>query len=226
MASTDNVKNTTPMYDLKTEPEHAAQPECELSSETERDPEDARGSIPGDNRGDATKLENAGPLDGGAVAWLVVLGAWCCSFSSSGWVNSTYLPSSQCLPRFRYVASNSDAMANRNALPPGVGSFQQYYEVGPLKNYSSSTIAWIPALQLFFLFALGPVVGIIFDNYGPRPLIIVGTLLHIFGLMMASLAKTYYQFILSQGVCSAIGVACLYTPGKFNIAPFSLSVLC
>ena len=99
---------------------------------------------------------------------------------------------------------------------PGVGSFQQYYEVRPLKDYSSSTIAWIPSLQLFFMFALGPVVGIIFDKYGPRPLIIVGTLLHVFGLMMASLAKTYYQFILTQGVCSAIGVACLYTPGKFN----------
>jgi MFS family permease len=100
-----------------------------------------------------------------------------------------------------------------------VGSFQQYYEVGPLKDYSSSTIAWIPSLQIFFLFALGPVVGIIFDNYGPRPLIIGGTLLHVFGLMMASLAKTYYQFILSQGVCSAIGVACLYSPGKFNLLP-------
>ncbi|KAB5570061.1 major facilitator superfamily domain-containing protein [Coniochaeta sp. 2T2.1] len=30
--------------------------------------------------------------------------------------------------------------------------------------------------------------------------------------MLASLAKTYYQFILSQGVLSAIGVACLYSP--------------
>lgn len=35
--------------------------------------------------------------------------------------------------------------------------------------------------------------------------------------MMASLAKEYYQFMLSQGVCSAIGVACLYMPGKFNL---------
>lgn len=98
-----------------------------------------------------------------------------------------------------------------------MGSFQQYYEIGPLKNYSSSTIAWIPSLQIFFLFALGPIVGIVHDNYGPRPLIIGGTILHVFGLMMASLAKTYYQFILSQGVCSAIGVACIYTPGMSHL---------
>ncbi|EEU35614.1 uncharacterized protein NECHADRAFT_86810 [Fusarium vanettenii 77-13-4] len=161
MAEADN---TTPsMHDPKNTP-----PDSSLGGETERDTEDPRGSVPD------------GPPDGGAAAWLVVLGAWCCSFSSPGWINS-------------------------------VGSFQQYYEVGPLKNYSSSTIAWIPSLQIFFLFALGPIVGILFDKHGPRPLIVGGTLLHVFGLMMASLAKTYYQFILSQGVCSAIALACMTT---------------
>ncbi|GJN85589.1 hypothetical protein PLIIFM63780_009157 [Purpureocillium lilacinum] len=115
-------------------------------------------------------------------------------------------------------ATPADAAKVEDAGPPdggwinSVGSFQQYYEVGPLQDYSASTIAWIPSLQIFFLFALGPIVGIIFDNYGPRPLIIGGTFLHVFGLMMASLAKTYYQFLLSQGVCSALGVACLYSP--------------
>ncbi|KAK8851122.1 major facilitator superfamily domain-containing protein [Apiospora arundinis] len=151
--------------DLRPESEKAAHPEPETSQEPN----------------DAPKLANSDPPDGGTAAWLVLLGAWCCSFSSPGWINS-------------------------------VGSFQQYYEVGPLKDYPSSTIAWIPSLQIFFLFFLGPVVGILYDNYGPRPLIIGGTLLHVFGLMMASLATEYYHFILAQGVCSAIGVACLYQP--------------
>lgn len=56
-------------------------------------------------------------------------------------------------------------------------------------------------------------MGKTYDNYGPRPLLIVGTLLHVFGLMMASISNTYYQFLLSQGVCSAIGVACVFQPG-------------
>ncbi|KAK3361577.1 major facilitator superfamily domain-containing protein [Lasiosphaeria ovina] len=160
----------------------SAKPESAPGSETERDPEDAKESGSDDKTGAAaTALQDAGPPDGGAAAWLVVLGAWCCSFCSPGWINS-------------------------------MGSFQEYYELGPLKEYSSSTIAWIPSLQLFFLFGLGPIVGILFDRYGPRPLIIAGTILHVFGLMMASLATTYYQFVLSQGVCSAIGVACLYSP--------------
>lgn len=29
--------------------------------------------------------------DGGARAWLMILGAWCCSFCSYGWVNSKFL---------------------------------------------------------------------------------------------------------------------------------------
>lgn len=77
MASTDNAENTTLMHDVKT------------------DPEDDREPIPGDKPGDVTELEDAVPPDGGAAAWLVVLGAWCCSFSSPGWINSTYFPSSQ-----------------------------------------------------------------------------------------------------------------------------------
>ncbi|KAH7303657.1 major facilitator superfamily domain-containing protein [Stachybotrys elegans] len=121
------------------------------------------------------------PVDGGTAAWLTLLGAWCCSFCSPGWINS-------------------------------VGSFQEYYANGPLDNYSSSTIAWIPSLQVFFLFGLGPIVGRLYDLYGPKPLLIGGSLLHVFGLMMASLARTYYQFLLTQGVVSAIGVACLYSP--------------
>jgi MFS family permease len=101
----------------------------------------------------------------------------------------------------------------------GVGIFQSYYEFGPLKDYDSSTISWIPSLEIFFLFFLGPAVGFLFDKYGPTPLILVGTFLHVFGLMMASLATEYYQFLLAQGVCSAIGLSFLYSPGRFLPGP-------
>ncbi|CAG8983795.1 hypothetical protein HYALB_00006760 [Hymenoscyphus albidus] len=124
------------------------------------------------------------PPDGGAAACLVVLGSWCCSFSSLGWINS-------------------------------MGSFQQYYQIGPLHDFLTSTIACIPSLQLFFLFALGPIVGILFDNYGPRPLVIGGTFLHVFGLMMASLGWRYAHFLAAQGVVSAVGLrVCLHLSWK------------
>ncbi|KAH6657801.1 major facilitator superfamily transporter [Truncatella angustata] len=124
--------------------------------------------------------------DGGIVAWLVVLGAWCTSFCSFGWINS-------------------------------VGVFQEYYQGDLLSNYSASTISWIPSLQIFFMMALGPVVGVIYDHYGPRWLIFIGSLFHVFGLMMASLSTQYYEVLLAQGVCSAIGVSAIFQPALNTI---------
>jgi hypothetical protein len=34
-----------------------------------------------------------------------------------------------------------------------VGIFQEYYQRDFLKQYSASTIAWIPSLQVFFMLA-------------------------------------------------------------------------
>jgi hypothetical protein len=88
MANTNNVEDIGPMNDLKIDSEKVLQPDSDLSSENKSDPENSR------VLGDATRVESDGPPDGGAAAWLVVLGAWCCAFSSPGWTNSMYFPSS------------------------------------------------------------------------------------------------------------------------------------
>ncbi|KAK6369335.1 hypothetical protein LTS17_009677 [Exophiala oligosperma] len=93
-----------------------------------------------------------------------------------------------------------------------VGVFTSYYLENSLSQYSASTVAWIPSVETFFMLACGPLAGYIFDNYGPRYLLIVGSFLHVFGLMMTSISKEYYQFMLSQGVCSAIGASFLFNP--------------
>lgn len=58
----------------------------------------------------------------------------------------------------------------------------------------------------------GPFVGKIFDDYGPRYLLAGGAFLHVFGLMMTSISKKYYQFLLAQAVCSAIGASMVFYP--------------
>jgi MFS family permease len=119
--------------------------------------------------------------DGGAEAWLVVLGAWCSLFSSFGWINC-------------------------------IGVFQEYYSSHELKEYSASTIAWIPSLEVFMMFCGGPVFGKLFDNYGPRYMLLCGSIAHVFGLMMTSLSTKYYQFILAQGIVSALGASAIFYP--------------
>jgi hypothetical protein len=124
------------------------------------------------------------PPDGGLAAWLVILGVWCCSFCSYGWMNS-------------------------------IGVFQEYYQDTLLRGYSASTISWIPSLEVFLMTAMGPFVGLAYDRYGPRWLLLVGSVLHVFGLFMASLGTKYYQLLLAQGVCSALGVSMIFQPCKF-----------
>jgi MFS family permease len=92
--------------------------------------------------------------------------------------------------------------------------FQQYYESDILSGYSPSTISWIPSLQIFFMMGMGPFVGEIYDHFGPKWLILIGSIMHVFGVMMTSLGTEYYQILLAQGLCSALGASAIFQPGK------------
>lgn len=54
---------------------------------------------------------------------------------------------------------------------------------------------------------------------GPHYLLIAGTFLHVFGLMMTSISKTYYQILLSQAVCSATGASLVFSPAFSSVCP-------
>ncbi|PYI15124.1 MFS general substrate transporter [Aspergillus violaceofuscus CBS 115571] len=93
-----------------------------------------------------------------------------------------------------------------------IGTFQTYYATTLLPQYAPSTIAWIPSLEVFFMFFMGPTVGYLSDTHGTRPVILAGSALHIIGLLMTSLATQYYQILLAQGVCSAMGICAIFQP--------------
>lgn len=117
--------------------------------------------------------------DGGSKAWLVVLGAWCCMFTSFGWITC-------------------------------IGVFQDFYQRELLSEYSASAVAWIPSTETFIMFVGAPVFGKLFDSYGPMFSLLLGTALHVFGLMMVSVSTEYYQVFLSQSICSAIGTSAIF----------------
>ncbi|KAI1159354.1 MFS general substrate transporter [Nemania serpens] len=58
----------------------------------------------------------------------------------------------------------------------------------------------------------GTVSGKVADNYGPRWPLLLGSVLHVYGLMMTSLSKECYQIFLSQSIASAIGTSFLFYP--------------
>lgn len=68
------------------------------------------------------------------------------------------------------------------------------------------------------MLGFSPVAGRLYDGHGPRLPIVIGTFLHVFGLMMASLSTKYYQFILSQSVCSGLGTSLIITPSMTAVS--------
>lgn len=99
-----------------------------------------------------------------------------------------------------------------------IGVFQNYYEQNQLRNYSPSVVAWIPSLETFMMFLGGTFFGKWFDNFGPRYLLLYGTFFHVFGLMMVSLSTQYYQFILAQSICSALGASAIFFAANNSIS--------
>lgn len=98
-----------------------------------------------------------------------------------------------------------------------VGVYQSYYQTHQLRQYSPSTIAWIPSCEIFVMFLPGPIVGFFYDNHGPKYLLVFGTFFHVLGLMMTSLAREYYQFILAQGICSPLGLNCIFAAASSSV---------
>lgn len=90
--------------------------------------------------------------------------------------------------------------------------FQTYYEAGEPFKASSSNISWIGSIQCFLLQVMGLVAGPIYDRGYLRHLLVTGSFLVVFGLMMLSLCKEYWQALLSQAFCVGIGAGLLFVP--------------
>lgn len=91
-----------------------------------------------------------------------------------------------------------------------IGVFQDYYQRNQLVSYSASSVAWISSTETFMMFLGAPFFGKLFDNFGPRYMLMVGTVCHVLGLMMTSLASEYYQFFLAQAILSALGASAIF----------------
>lgn len=91
------------------------------------------------------------------------------------------------------------------------GVFQSYYE-SALPNTSASSISWIGSFQLWCITGMAIPSVILNCHLGPRATLAIGAFLTVFGVMMASLADRYYQFLLAHGVCAGVGIGLTFLP--------------
>ncbi|KAJ5468750.1 hypothetical protein N7475_006502 [Penicillium sp. IBT 31633x] len=93
-----------------------------------------------------------------------------------------------------------------------LGIFQEYYAKNQLSSSSTSTIAWLGAIAIFFLFAVSVVTASETDNLHRQLMVYSGSVGSVFSLMMISICKEFYQFLLAQGVLLGISMALVTWP--------------
>lgn len=109
--------------------------------------------------------------------------------------------------------------ANTWGLVNAYGEFQTYYQQ-TLTDVSPSQISWIGSIQAFLLLVLGPISGPLYDAGYFQHMIVFGNFMVVFGLMMTSIAKEYWQIVLAQGVVCGIGFGMLFLPGAAIIPQY------
>ncbi|KAH8171054.1 major facilitator superfamily protein [Sarocladium implicatum] len=99
------------------------------------------------------------------------------------------------------------------------GSFEEYYLSHQLQGESPDRIAWIGSLSSFLQFASGMLGGPLFDRYGAwviRP----AAILYVFSMMMLSLCKEYWQFMLVQGILMGVVMGLLQFPAFAAVSQY------
>ena len=90
------------------------------------------------------------------------------------------------------------------------GVYQTYYDSH--LGETPSNISWIGSIQAYLLLLVGVITGPLYDAGYFRQLVMLGSFLVVFGMMMTSISKIYWEVMLAQAVCIGIGCGCLFLP--------------
>ncbi|KAF1973118.1 putative MFS monocarboxylate transporter [Bimuria novae-zelandiae CBS 107.79] len=98
------------------------------------------------------------------------------------------------------------------------GIFQTFYEQDFLRNSSASQVSWIGTVQSSFIMLGSLYSGPLFDRGYLRHLVLLGSIILVFGMFMTSICTQYWHILLTQGVVMGLGTGCLFTPTTGVIA--------
>jgi MFS family permease len=99
-----------------------------------------------------------------------------------------------------------------------VGLFQAYWQAHQLSSYTSRDIGWIAAVNVFMNLFLGVQIGPLFDRYGPRWLLLPGSVVYVVSLVVLAECRVYWQFMLVYGILSGASSAFLTTTALAVVA--------
>ncbi|KAI8271099.1 Riboflavin transporter MCH5 [Colletotrichum sp. SAR 10_98] len=93
-----------------------------------------------------------------------------------------------------------------------IAVFQTYVATHQLQGYREGTIGWIFSVYTFLCFFGGIYIGPVFDRWGPRWLVLSGTVCLVIGVMLLSICTLYWHFMLAFGILCGLGSSLVFTP--------------
>ncbi|KAK3356482.1 major facilitator superfamily domain-containing protein [Lasiosphaeria hispida] len=99
------------------------------------------------------------------------------------------------------------------------GVFLPYYLGHQLLGESPDNVAWIGSVQATLSFATGMVAGPLFDRYSVL-VIRLAAVAYVIAVMLTSICKEYWHFMLAQGVLSGITTGLLLSPAMAVVSQY------
>ena len=96
-------------------------------------------------------------------------------------------------------------------LMVSIGTLQEYWQSNQLTGYSSRDVGWISGIFVYLALGLGLCFGPIFDRYGPRTIMVVGSIAYTVSIFLLAECSQYYQFMLCLGLLAGPAAAALTT---------------
>lgn len=96
-------------------------------------------------------------------------------------------------------------------LMVSIGTLQDYWQFHQLSNFTARDIGWIPSVFVYLALGLGICFGPLFDMFGPRWILLAGSVAYIIMIFLLAECSEYWQFLLCLGLLGGPAAAALTT---------------
>ncbi|CAK9435649.1 uncharacterized protein LODBEIA_P03760 [Lodderomyces beijingensis] len=97
-------------------------------------------------------------------------------------------------------------------IPNTLGAIESYVSSNQLRDIAKADVGWVFSLYLCIMYLGGLLFGELFDKFGAKKPLMVGTLLMCTGLILTGESTELYHFILSFSVLTALGTSIAMSP--------------
>lgn len=93
-----------------------------------------------------------------------------------------------------------------------IGPLQEYLINHQLSSYSTGVVGWIFSVYVFLAFIGGVLIGPVFDKYGPKWLVLAGSVGLCLTMFLVGICEHYWQFLVIFGFLGGSSASLLFTP--------------